>query len=244
LIGLARICLAIYRGEADYRQSLFMQGQDTLVIIGGTPINDPSDPRNGEGDTARRVGAGATIDVNVGGDAKYIGVGGEGLAEQRSSLENDKQAAASKAGQLISPAAGKQESGDALTTRVSAQTASLTTIAKTGAAALEAILKQIARWMGLNEAEVIVEANTEFLDQLMTFKDLSDAMDARMKGAPTSLKSIHDNMLARGMTEMTFEEEIAQILIEKSMPGAQPVEPPSVTAAAVKPATTSVGQRK
>jgi hypothetical protein len=29
LIDLAKLCLAIYRGEADYRQSLFLQGQDT-----------------------------------------------------------------------------------------------------------------------------------------------------------------------------------------------------------------------
>jgi Domain of unknown function (DUF4055) len=219
LLGLANLCLAIYRGEADYRQSLFMQGQDTLVIIGGAPSEDGPDPV----DTAQRVGAGATIQVNLGGDAKYIGVSATGLAEQRTALENDKLAASTKAGQLVSPQAGKQESGDALTTRISAQTASLMQIAITGAAGLEMALKGIARWMGANEDEVSVEANTEFLDHLMTAKDLSDLMDARTKGSPMSLKTIHDNMIARGMTELTFEEEVAQIVTEQTLKGAAPL---------------------
>ncbi len=232
LLGLAMLCLTIYRGEADYRQSLFMQGQDTLVIIGGAPVDEPALGPDAIGvgqsstdSTARRVGAGATIEVNLGGDAKYIGVDSAGLPEQRSALENDKLAASTKAGQLVSPKAGKQESGDALTTRISSQVASLMSIAVTGAAGLERILKTIAEWMGANPDEVSVEANTEFVDQLMTFKDLADAMDARQKGAPMSLKSIHDNMVARGMSELSFEEEIKQIVEELTLQGAAPIIP-------------------
>lgn len=234
LLGLARLCFAIYRGEADYRQSLFMQGQDTLVIVGGAPQSDPT--LADSAGAATRVGAGATIEVNLGGDAKYIGVSATGLPEQRSALENDKASASAKAGQLMSPQAGKQESGDALTTRVSAQTANLAQVAHTGAAALEKMLKHIAVWMSLDPDEVSVEANTEFLDHLMTCKDLSDLMDARMKGSPMSLKTIHDNMVARGMTDLTFDEEIEQIILEKTMIGASPIEPVSVMLAATPPA--------
>jgi len=226
LLGLARLCLAIYRGEADYRQSLFMQGQDTLVIIGEAPTANSTDIVGL--DTAKRVGAGATIEVNLGGDAKYIGVSATGLPEQRTSLENDKMAASTKAGQLVSPQAGKQESGDALTTRISAQTASLMTIARTGAAGLQLALQNIAIWMGLDPETVSVEPNIEFLSRLMTAKDLSDLMDARIKGSPMSLRSIHGNMLVRGMTDLTFEEELKQIVEEQTLKGAQPpiVTPP------------------
>ncbi len=223
LLGLARLCLAIYRGEADYRQSLFMQGQDTLVIVGGMASDDPSDATKAEADTAQRVGAGAVINCNVGGSAAYIGVSSTGLPEQRAAIENDKQSASTKAGQLVSPKAGKQESGDALTTRVSAQTASLQQIAITGCAGLENAFKRIARWMGEKEEEVVITPNTEFVSQLMTFKDLSDAMDARMKGAPVALKTIHANMMARGMTDQEFDDEVKQIVLEKTMQGLQPV---------------------
>ena len=63
LEGLANLCLAIYRGEADYRQNLFMQSQDTLVITGMSGDDD-----------AIRTGAGACIKIpNPDGDAKYVG---------------------------------------------------------------------------------------------------------------------------------------------------------------------------
>lgn len=232
LLGLARLCLAIYRGEADYRQSLFMQGQDTLVIVGGSP--EPAETTGVE--TPIRVGAGAKIDVNLGGDAKYIGVSSTGLPEQRISLENDKISASTKAGQLVSPQAGKQESGDALHTRISAQTATLQQIALTGAAGLQQALRICAEWMGLNPEEVKVIANTEFVDHFMTSKDLSDLMDARAKGAPVSLQSIHSTMVARGMTDKTFEEELAQVIKEKALAGAEPpVVTPPVTAPTKNP---------
>ena len=35
LLDLGNACMTIYRSDADYRQNLFMQGQDTFVTIGG-----------------------------------------------------------------------------------------------------------------------------------------------------------------------------------------------------------------
>jgi len=35
LLDLGNMCMTIYRADADYRQNLFMQGQDTFVTIGG-----------------------------------------------------------------------------------------------------------------------------------------------------------------------------------------------------------------
>ena len=75
LLGLARRALTIYRGEADYRQALFMQGQDTLVVMGA------SGGPNGEAEF--RVGANATINLPINGNAKYIGVDSKGLPEMR-----------------------------------------------------------------------------------------------------------------------------------------------------------------
>ena len=79
LLGLSNLALAIYRGEADYRQTLFLQGQNTLVIIG----------RAGDDDEQLRVGAKGVINIRIGGDAKYIGVSAAGLGEMRTSLKTD-----------------------------------------------------------------------------------------------------------------------------------------------------------
>lgn len=207
LLGLARQCMTIYRGEADYRQTLFMQGQDTLVTIGG--LIDPDG--SVEAADGVRVGAGARIDLNVGGDAKYIGVSSTGLPEQRAALDADRKHAETKSGQMIAPTSGKQESGDALTTRLSAQTATLHQIAKTGAAALENILKIAAEWIGANPDEVVVIPNTEFIDKSLPSKDIVDWMTARTMGAPISLATIHENLAARGITKMNLEEELDAI---------------------------------
>jgi hypothetical protein len=208
LIALARLCMAIYRLEADYRQALYMQGQDTLVTIGS--LFD-ADGNATTGEDSLRTGAGARIGVQVGGDAKYIGVNSQGLPELRQAVAADKKAAETKSGQFIAPDAGKQESGDALGTRLSAQTASLQQIAKTSALAMQNVLRKAAIWMGKDPNKVIVKPNLEFVDKALVARELVDMLTARTLGAPLSLQSVHELIVKRGMSEKTFEEELRLI---------------------------------
>lgn len=205
LLGLARLSLAVYRGEADYRQNLFMQGQDTLVIIGGRD------------EDTYRTGAGASIQLRAGPgvDAKFIGVSSQGLAEQKAALENDKMAARNLAGQLFDTRTKDKESGEALSTRVAAQAATLNQIGSSGAQALEQILEWAAEWVGANPEEVEVIPNTEYTAQIFLAADLQALIAAKNQGAPISLETIHDIMLERGMTDMDFEEEMSKIENEK-----------------------------
>jgi hypothetical protein len=206
LMGVSDLSLTIYRGEADYRQALFMQGQDTLVVIGGGK------------DEKHRIGAGASINIpNFEGDAKFIGVDSTGLSEMRSSLENDYRRAAQKAGQMLDTTSNDAESGEALKVRVSARTATLNQIALTGAFALEQILKILARWVGANDAEVVVTPNLDFVDDELSGRTLVDYLTAKMQGAPWSFESIHKLMADRGLTEMTFDEELKKILSEEDL---------------------------
>lgn len=211
LLGLGRLSLTIYRGEADYRQCLFMQGQDTLVIEGGMKQAEPG------GDDETRVGAGAVIEVDMGGSAQYIGVSSLGLSELRTSLENDRKQASMKSGQLIDQMGAKAESGDALDTRLAAQTATLNQLALAGARGLEKILKICAEWMGLNPNDVKVSANLEFADMTLDAAGLSQIMGAKLLGAPISLESIHRLMQNKDMTNLSFEDEIAKIMEEKPL---------------------------
>lgn len=210
LLALGRLTLAIYRGEADYRQTLFLTGQDTLVVVGGVKKADGS-----EEDDAVRTGAGSRIDVDTEGDAKYIGIQGSGLSEQREALINDKAQAESRAGKLIE--VGKEaESGAALKTRLTAQTATLNQIALTGGKGLENALKAIAEWMGLDPAQVKVKPNMEFGEFDLKTQDIIDLVTARAQGGPISYESIHAIMVERGMTTLTFEEEMEKIQEENA----------------------------
>lgn len=233
LIGLARLCAAIYRGEADYRQNLFMQGQDTLVVIGERRMNslDPTQPEE-----PLRTGAGSRIDLDLGGDAKYVGVNSAGLSEQRSAIENDRKRAESRSGQLIDAAKGDKESGTALRTRVGAQTATLNQIATTAAIALESLLKQCARWMGVAEDKVKVTPNLEFADYQMSGQDLVNLVTAKRSGAPISEESIHNLMVQGNLTRFDYPTEKTLLSAEPPMPVAEP------TPTAPKPPGTMAGQ--
>ncbi|QQM14060.1 putative portal protein [Vibrio phage pVco-14] len=202
LEGLANLCLAIYRGEADFRQQLFMQGQDTLVRIG---VQDT--------DAVVRTGAGTCLDVPLNGDAKYIGVSGQGLSEQAKNLEKDYNRAEAKTAKLMNTKGA--ESGDALNIRVAAQTATLPQIAKTGAAALQSVLRQLAVMLGENPDKVVIKPNLEFADKAPDASTLLGLVQSKAQGAPISDKSIHAYMQENGFTEMDYEAELAEISNEE-----------------------------
>jgi hypothetical protein len=203
LIGLAKLALAVYRGEADYRQSLFMQGQDTLVVIGG-------------GEENHRVGANAVLNIPAGGDAKYVGVSSTGLVEMRESLQNDKGRAAQMGGQILDTSSRERESGDALKIRVAAQSATLNQIALSGAEALQTILRHAAIWIGADPEKVNVTPNLDFVDEELTGKTLIEYMSAKALGAPMSIETVHRLMRERGITELELEEELR--LINEEVP--------------------------
>lgn len=206
---LADDCLCIYRGEADYRQNLHLQGQDTLVVVGGLSGT--------AGDEDLRVGAGARIDVDTTGDVKYVGTSSKGLSEQREAIKTDKAEAELRAGQFVGASQGNQESGDALKTRIATRTTSLVDIAMTGAAALENSLKQIARWIGADENEVSVKPNLDFSKNALGGQEMVQIITSRNIGAPLSLETLHTIMVNAGYTNLSFEEEMAKI--EKEKPG-------------------------
>lgn len=208
LLGLAHLALALYRGEADYRQALFLQGQDTLVVSGATAEQAKN----------MKLGAGAIINLQAGGDAKFIGVSSQGLPEMRQALENDKAQASRYAVQMLDTG-GQAESGEALRVRVSARTATLATLNLTAAAALRDCLVHAARWMGVSDAEIekiVVEPNLDFSDATVDTIAISALMDAKVKGAPLSKKSIHAWLRRHEFTDLEYDDELEQMREEET----------------------------
>jgi len=222
MLGLANLSMTIYRGEADYRHSLFMQGQDTLVTIG--------DVTEGEEGTAgtKLVGAGAMLPLPLGADAKYIGVNSTGLREQREALMNDRNRSSELGANLLSSAkAGSgREAAESLKIRVAARTASLMTVVMTGAAGPEAALKAAAAWKGADPDEVSVTPNLDFIEDESVGIDFIALMTAKSEGAPISLQTIHEWMRQKDLTELSFDEEMQLISEEEPIiPPTRPGEP-------------------
>lgn len=208
-LQLANLCLTIYRGEADYRQNLFMQAQDTLVVIGEEGV--------APGETAQptRVGAGAKIGVPVGGDAKFIGVSSNGLPEQRQALENDRHRASVMGAQLLDTTSRQKESGEALGIRVAAQTANLNRIALAGAFGLQSLLRIAAEWAGADPAQVNIKPNLDFADNGMSPSDFLQLAQAREAGFPISSESMHALAVENEYTIKDFNAEMKLIEDEK-----------------------------
>lgn len=199
LLDLGNLCLSIYQGEADYRQNLFMQGQDTFVTVGGSFDDDDN----------VRIGAGAHVDLPMGGDAKYVGVTSQGLSEQRQSIERMESRAGSMGAQTLDSTSRERESGDSMRIRVAARTADMNQIVDTGASGLEHALKIAAMWIGENPDEVVVKPNKEFGEMPLTGQTMVEIATARNAGWPISAQSMHDLARKRRMTTRTFEEEVA-----------------------------------
>ena len=228
LLDLGRMCMTIYRGDADYRQNLFMQGQDTLVTI-GMAIDE---------DETVRTGAGSRLDVPMGGDAKYVGVTSQGLKEQREALDRLEGRASSMGAQTLDTTSRERESGDSLRIRIAARTADMNQIVDTGAAGLQHVLRIAAEWMGEDPNEVSVKPNKEFGEMPLTGQTMVEMTTARNAGWPISARTLHDISRKRRMTDMTYDEEVAAAESEKDSifkpadtadaagPNQQPGKPP------------------
>ena len=204
LLGLSNLALTIYRGEADYRSTLFYQGQQTLVIIGGN-ISDIDENQQ------LRIGNKGVIDLRIGGDAKYIGVSAAGLGEMRQAIANDDQKAAQFGVEFMDTGSARGASGEALRIRVAARTTTIQQIAVAAGAGLEQALRFAAEWVGDDPDEVSVVPQTDFADPNVAGASLLAFMQAKQLGLPLSLKSLHRMMQLSDMTDMDFEEENDQI---------------------------------
>jgi hypothetical protein len=208
MLNLSNKDLTIYRLDADYRQTLFLQGQHTLVIIG----EGSTEEGGPEKEKPVRTGAGAVIRLaNPQSDAKYIGITNAGLSEMRQALEDDKRTAEVLSGSLTDPRSNEKESGVAMQTRVAGQTASLLSIAHTVAEALQRGLRFIAEIMGENPEDVKVTPNTEFSAAKLAPKDLLDLQSAKNSGLPITEESVHQNIKRAGLTDKSYEDEKAQL---------------------------------
>lgn len=229
LLGLANYSLVVYRGEADFRSTLFMLGQDTLVVIGEETGEDDEPAKQ------TRIGVGAKISLPAqpGADAKFIGVNSDGLPEQRRALVDDHTKLREMGSRLLEPRSGQAESGEALKVRVAAQTSTLLQIAVTAAAGLEQILRVCATWVGADPEEVKVIPNLDFAETKARTAELRDLLDAREKGAPLSNESIHAWAKANGFTDIEFEVEVSQLRAEKELNELLKPTPPAPVAAPV-----------
>jgi len=213
MYGLMMMIWHIYMGEADYRQHVHTQGQDTLFTKGfDLPKDDSGNP------ISLRTGAGTHIHApSENAEMKFVGVDSSGIEESRTMLENDYTRASQKGGQLLDTAGGNGESGEALRIRISSQTIRLPNIAIAGAAGVESVLRKMAPLYGVTDLESIkVKPNLKYVEDEVDMSRLVDAMDAKLLGFPLSRRSLHSFAFKHGYTEKTYDQEMEEISQEEA----------------------------
>lgn len=215
-LGLSDLCLAIYRKSADHEYALHMQAQDTVVVIGaGQQLAYNADGTYKEEETAVRVGAGSSLFLPEGGDAKYIGVSSSGLEAQDRSLEHFNHLAKAYALEMASEA---PESGKAKAIVASNKTASLRTIAMTTAMAYQSILRMIGQWVGIEGdalLEITVTPNLEFVLTTMTYDEAVKLFGLVQTGGMT-LTDYHTLIKKSGITQLDYDEFTQQLEIDRN----------------------------
>jgi len=194
LMQLVDISFAIYRGEADYRHTLFMQGQGTPYAIG---VESGSD--------TIQIGAGALIEISN-PDAKvgFLEITGAGVDAQEKALTNLHSLAKEQGVSLQE--AGASQSGEALGIRVGVKTASLTGIVRVNAKGFGNLLKWAADWMGINSEEVTVVPNVDFAQSTKTTKELTDMIAGAEKGL-VRMEDLYNFQVKNDFTNATDFEE-------------------------------------
>ena len=207
LLDVCNLSIAVYRGEADYRQSLFMQGQATPYGVG---IN--SDER------VQLLGAQSMIWANN-PEAKlgFMEVSGAGLSEMRQSQEDLKRSAAEK-GSMLVDFGSERESGKALSIRQGSKTEVLKTIALTGAEGLRTALQYALVWssdatlLALKEATepaVVIAPNLDFSEEdgESLARQLNDLAQARyVHKAPIRDEDIWAFMFQNDIVQERWED--------------------------------------
>ncbi len=203
LLPLANICLAVYRGEADYRHALYMQGQATLFLK-GFPLDDP--PMTGAGNYIHTESPDAS--------GSFLEISGSGLGEMRAA-QNDLHAMARSMGVLLEE---NGDSGTALKTRLTVRTSLLRTVASAAGTGMTDLLKTAAEWCSADPEKVLFKPNLDFSDSAVSTNEVVQLWNARSAGLPISERSIHDWLRKNDFTGLAYEDELAEIKSEGGIP--------------------------
>jgi hypothetical protein len=206
LIGVARACLRAYQLDADYRLQMYMSGQETLFVSGVDAGQLPA-----------MVGALVSVALPKDGRAEYVGPSGRTIDLHRTAIQEAKHDAVVAGAQLFDQTDVPDESGKAKKLRYAAQTATLTTIAKASASALERALRYCALFVGQDPEEIIVKPNLEFVDSEMTPQEAVQLLTLWQSGG-IAYETFYEN-LQRGRiasAERTAQEE--QDLVDQESP--------------------------
>jgi hypothetical protein len=205
MLSLADLVLHLYRLQADYSAELHGQAGATLVTKG--IVKQPGDEKK-----PQRLGAGGCVDLGSqkDADAFYLELSGKGLPALEAAVESAKSLCRERSGEVVDQSSRGRESGNSLEQRISVRTATLHSIAQHAAEGVTRLLKIMARWVGMDDdaiAKIRIIPNTVFAKPSFSGIELKALAESKLLGGVIlPYQVVHQWMVARGLTTLSFEE--------------------------------------
>lgn len=204
IMPAVRRAFSIYRKTADYNRSLYIKTDPQPVIYG--VVDDAELPDEIGGDAIWRFS-------NPDARAEFLDIDGLGIPLHRQAIEDDYQRFYEEIGRLRESDSGP-ESGEAVRRKQMVKQVTIKSLVINAGAQFEEALRHLGRTAGLGEETVRAiefNPNLDFAEPAMPPQEYNQLVDAKLKGAPLSWKSIHRISMLRDLTDMSYEDEMAEI---------------------------------
>ena len=173
LLDLAHVNLSHYRNSADLQIGLHLCGNPTPFLSGF----------NVAADQEIVLGSSQVHSTNnPGATAFYLEFAGGGLSAIRESMRADEENMPKLGSRVLAPERRMVESAEAASIRQSGDTSVLANIAKTVSVALTHALEWHAYYLGIKDAEITCELNTDYSPTRMDAQTLASLIAAWKQG--------------------------------------------------------------
>lgn len=171
MADIVEVNISHYRTSADLEHGRHFTGLPTPVVIGV------------DASTVLKVGSmTAWIIPNHQGDAKYLEFTGEGLKSLEKALSEKQSQLASLSARLIDSSTRGSESPETVKLRYASENANLVSVSRSVEAFMNMIYKTIALMDGLDDKEVRIDLNKEFISKTLTSKEVKELVESYFEG--------------------------------------------------------------
>ena len=209
LYDLVDLVLALYRGDADYRQTLHFTASDFYKHTG---CSDPSRQKK------LSVGAGGIIHLGENEDIAVVSSPGGGANLQRASLDNLHLMCQQRIMTLLD--VGANQSGAALEIMQNSKSARIEPINQNTGNAIEEQLRYAAQWAGMKREETYSEVTfkaAKIEDTTPAIAQLQALWHSMVSEAyPLTKRDFHELQKKAGVTKNDFEQNEDELEIENA----------------------------
>lgn len=152
LYSMAKCAVKYYQLSADYYQSLYLTAHPQPYTIGADNVD------------LKVSGPMMLWALPLGASCGFMEIRGNGIEKTKAEMDSQKTAAVEAGAKVLD--AGSNESGEARKARQNDQHASLHTVVKAAAEAIEQACKYAALWLGLDDSEIRFTVPLEFAQDI------------------------------------------------------------------------------